>query len=423
VAAGVSAMDKDRLQERTYSRRSRQLMRIAIVHYSSWPVIGGVETVIRQHAQLMTRYGHSVTIFCGSGRTFVPDVPTRVIPELDWRNDIVTASQEEAYNGNPGQAYFRLLNVLENSFGATLQNFDRVIAHNMFTMPFNLAVTQALAAFADRGMKMIAWTHDLAAANPDYRIPHHRVFNSIREKHQRVRYVTVSDNRATEFKSLTGSEVDAIVPNALDFAGIWGISAEVANLVEKDLPSSMILFFPTRILERKNIGLALQIVAALRDLGVAVRLLISGAANLYNRTATEHLAALKKLAADLRIAELVTWVNESFVVDELHLRSLYAVSDAVLYPSRQEGFGLPLLEAAAFRLPIFCSNIEPLKSIAHSGTHLFDLRHSPRNIAERIRTALEQDPGFQGRKQLLRKNSAERVYVEKIEPLLQDPHK
>ncbi len=396
-------------------------MRIAIIHYSSWPVIGGVETVIRQHAQLMTRHRHSVTILCGMGSTFSPDVPTRVIPELDWRNPIVTASQEEAYNGNPAEAYFKLLNALNNSLGKILQSFDRIIVHNMFTMPFNLAATQALGALADRGMKVIAWTHDLAAINPDYHIPQRRVFSSIRERHQKVKYVTASDNRALEFKSMTGFEVDAVVPNALDFAGIWGISSEVANLVDKDLPNSMILFFPTRILERKNIGFALQIVAALRDLGQSVRLLISGASNLYNRCADEDLAALKQLAADLRITELVTWVNESFAVDEPHLRSLYAVTDAVLYPSRQEGFGLPLLEAAAFRLPIFCSNIEPLKSIANSGTHLFDLRDSPRNIASRIRTALEQDPGFQGRKQLLRKNSAERVYVEKIEPLLQEP--
>jgi mannosylglucosylglycerate synthase len=396
-------------------------MRIAIIHYSSWPVIGGVETVIRQHAQLMTRHRHSVTILCGMGSTFSPDVPTRVVPELDWRNSIVTASQEEAYNGNPGEAYFELVNALDNSLGKILQSFDRIIVHNMFTMPFNLAATQALGAIADRGMKVIAWTHDLAAINPDYHVPRRRVFSSIRERHQTVKYVTVSDNRALEFKSMTGSEVDAVVPNALDFAGIWGISSEVANLVDKDLPNSMILFFPTRILERKNIGFALQIVSALRDLGQSVHLLISGASNLYNRTATEHLAALKQLATDLQITELVTWVNESFAVDELHLRSLYAVADAVLYPSRQEGFGLPLLEAAAFRLPIFCSNIEPLKSIAHSGTHLFDLRDSPRNIASRIRTALEQDPGFQGRKQLLCKNSAERVYVEKIEPLLQEP--
>jgi mannosylglucosylglycerate synthase len=396
-------------------------MRIAIVHYSSWPVIGGVETVIRQHALLMTRHRHSVTIFCGNGRTFSPDIPTRVIPEVDWLNPKVIAAQEEAYNGNPGEAYFKLLSELEDSLGKTLQSFDRIIAHNMFTMPFNLAATQALGAWADREMKMIAWTHDLAAINPDYDIPQHRVFSSIGKRHQKVKYVTVSENRALEFKSMTGFEVDAVVPNALDFAGIWGISPEVANLVEKDLPDSMILFFPTRILQRKNIGFALQIVAALRDLGEPVRLLISAAANLYSPSATEHLVALKQLAADLQITEVVTWVNESFPVDEPHLRSLYAVADAVLYPSRQEGFGLPVLEAAAFRLPIFCSNIEPLKSIAHSGTHLFDLRDSPGNIASRIRSALERDPGFQGRKQLLRENSAERVYVEKIEPLLQEP--
>ena len=398
-------------------------MRIAIVHYSSWPVIGGVERVIRQHALLMTRHRHSVTILCGNGSTFSPDIPTRVIAEIDWRNPQVTASQEEAYNGNPGEAYFKLLSALEDSLGKTLQNFDRIIAHNMFTMPFNLAATQALGAWADRGMKMIAWTHDLAAINPDYQIPQRRVFSPIRQRHQKVKYVTVSDNRAREFKSMTGFEVDAVVPNALDFTGIWGISPEVANLVEKDLPNSMILFFPTRILQRKNIGFALQIVAALRDLGQPVRMLISGASNLYSSSATEHLVALKQLAADLQVTQVVTWVNESFPVDEPHLRSLYAVADAVLYPSRREGFGLPLLEAAAFRLPIFCSNIEPLKSIAHSGTHLFDLRDSPGNIASRIRAVLEQDPGFQGRKQLLRKNSAESVYVEKIEPLLQEPLK
>jgi mannosylglucosylglycerate synthase len=397
------------------------VMRIAIVHYSSWPVIGGVETVIRQHALLMTRHRHSVTIFCGNGNTFSADIPTRVIPEMDWRNPKVTASQEEVFDGNPDEAYFKLLSALEDSLGKTLQSFDRIIAHNMFTMPFNLAATQALGAWADRGMKIIAWTHDLAAINPDYHIPQRRVFSSMRERHEKLKYVTVSENRALEFKSMTGVEVDAVVPNALDFTGIWGISPEVANLVEKDLPNSMILFFPTRILQRKNIGFALQIVAALRDLGEPVRLLISGASNLYSPSATEHLVALKQLAADLQLTELVTWVNESFPVDESHLRSLYAVADAVLYPSRQEGFGLPLLEAAAFRLPIFCSNIEPLKSIAHFGTHLFDLSDSPRNIASRIRTVLEQDPGFQGRKQLLRKNSAESVYVEKIEPLLQEP--
>jgi glycosyltransferase involved in cell wall biosynthesis len=107
-------------------------------------------------------------------------------------------------------------------------------------------------------------------------------------------------------------------------------------------------------------------------------------------------------------------------VDERQMRSLYAVSDALLYPTRQEGFGLPLLEGAAYRLSVFCSNIEPLKSIAPPGTVLFDLRDAPRVIAGRIRAHLESSDIYKSRKQILRDYSADRIYAETIEPLLQE---
>ena len=187
-----------------------------------------------------------------------------------------------------------------------------------------------------------------------------------------------------------------------------------------DLPTSIILFYPTRILVRKNIAFALQIVGALRDIGLQVRLLISGAPDSHKWSSTEHFAGLKRLAADLQVQGMISWVNELFYVDERQLHSLYMVADAMLFPSRQEGFGLPLLEAAAHRLPVFCSNIEPLKSIALSGTFLFDLRDAPRNVAERIRNAFEEDAIFKRKKQLLRDYSAERLYLDKIEPILRD---
>src|SRR5260370_11425831 len=193
-------------------------MKIAIIHYTSWPVIGGVESVIRQHAQLISRHGHEVAILCGEGTDFAREIPTVVVPELDSRDAYVRIAQQEAYDGRPGQAYFRLLEKLNIQFSQLFRKFDRAIVHNMFTMPFNLAATQALSGFADQGVKTIAWTHDLAAANPDYKIPSDRAFDLIRERHTSVKYVTISEARATEFKKLTGSEVDAIIPNGLDFA-------------------------------------------------------------------------------------------------------------------------------------------------------------------------------------------------------------
>lgn len=395
-------------------------MKIAIVHYTSWPVIGGVESVIRQHALLMSRHGHTVEILCGEGGAFDTQIQTLVLRELNSQEPLVRASQEEVYNGRPGQAYFRLLESLQKQLGPLFNKFDRFVVHNMFTMPFNLAGTQALSGLAEQGKKMIAWTHDLAASNPDYKIPSYRTFDLIRERQTGVRYVTISEARAAEFRNLMASEVDAIVPNGLDFAGTCALTQEVANLVRDYLPDSIILFYPTRILARKNIAFALQIVGALRDIGVQVRLLISGAPDTHNRSSSEHSAGLKRLAADLHVQGLISWVNELFYVDEQQLHSLYMVADAMLFPSRQEGFGLPLLEAAAHRLPVFCSNIEPLKSIALSGTLLFDLRDAPRNVAERIRNAFDKDAIFKRKKQLLRDYSTERLYLNKIEPIFRD---
>jgi glycosyltransferase involved in cell wall biosynthesis len=54
------------------------------------------------------------------------------------------------------------------------------------------------------------------------------------------------------------------------------------------------------------------------------------------------------------------------------LHELFARAWAFLYPSRFEGFGLPLLEALAAGIPTACSGIEPLSSIAGGAALEFD---------------------------------------------------
>jgi glycosyltransferase involved in cell wall biosynthesis len=395
-------------------------MNIALVHYTSWPVIGGVESVIRQQARLISRRGHEVTIMSGEGGVFERRIQLVVIPELNSIGPDIRIAQEEVYNDRPGEAYFQLLESLQRRLGPLIKRFDCFVVHNMFTMPFNLAATQALCGLGQQNRRIIAWTHDLAASNPDYSLPHYRIFDLIRNRQPGVKYVTISEARAADFRALTGTEVDAIIPNGLDFASTCALSQEVSELVADDLSTSIILLYPTRILPRKNITFALQIVRALSDIGLKVRLLVTGAPDTHNRSAAEYFAGLKQMTADLDIQSMVSWVNENFHVDERQLHSLYMAADALLFTSRQEGFGLPLLEAAAHRLPIFCSDIQPLKSIALSSTVLLELRGAPRNIAERIRSYFEHDPIFNRKKYLLREYSAQRLYDEKIEPMFRE---
>src|SRR4029077_17770635 len=198
------------------------------------------------------------------------------------------------------------------------------------------------------------------------------------------RYVAVSQTRANEFQELTGRDVDAVIPNGLDLSTVLGLTPEVEALLSKIDTQAILLLYPTRILPRKNLGFAIQILKALNDLGHSAYLLITGAANEYDPGAQAHLSGLKKQAEDLGVTDRVIWVNERFQVDEQQLRSLYLAADALLFSTRQEGFGLPLLEAAAFRLPIFCSDIDPLRSNLADNVVKFDLRTSPRNIGETI---------------------------------------
>jgi glycosyltransferase involved in cell wall biosynthesis len=53
-------------------------------------------------------------------------------------------------------------------------------------------------------------------------------------------------------------------------------------------------------------------------------------------------------------------------VSDLELEELYKTSDLLLFPSLTEGFGLPILEAQYFGLPVITSNKEPMRSVSGS---------------------------------------------------------
>ena len=59
------------------------------------------------------------------------------------------------------------------------------------------------------------------------------------------------------------------------------------------------------------------------------------------------------------LAELV----EGYLPDAV-IADFYRLADALLMPSREEGFGIPVLEAGLSRLPIFCADIPPLRELA-----------------------------------------------------------
>jgi glycosyltransferase involved in cell wall biosynthesis len=81
-------------------------------------------------------------------------------------------------------------------------------------------------------------------------------------------------------------------------------------------------------------------------------------------------------------------IKESFSDDEL--AHLYKNASAFVYPSKSEGFGLPLLEAMHFEVPIASSDASCLPEIAGDAVAYFD-PHSPGSIARAIGQLLENE--------------------------------
>ncbi len=69
-----------------------------------------------------------------------------------------------------------------------------------------------------------------------------------------------------------------------------------------------------------------------------------------------------------RLGGKVLWVDDA---DDGELKWAYENCCALLFPTRNEGFGLPMVEAAHFGLPILCSDIPIFREIADTNADYF----------------------------------------------------
>ncbi len=98
---------------------------------------------------------------------------------------------------------------------------------------------------------------------------------------------------------------------------------------------------------------------------------------------------LEKLTDYLSLNERVRFTG--FVSDELKLL-YYKASDLFILPSFSEGFGIVLLEASVFELPLIVSDLEVFNSIVKSEYNgLFTKRGDERDLAEKMVCLLQNE--------------------------------
>ncbi|WP_440714101.1 glycosyltransferase family 4 protein [Gordonia sp. FQ] len=167
--------------------------------------------------------------------------------------------------------------------------------------------------------------------------------------HRNTRYVTVSGPSAAELVTLgVAAENIAVVRNGLDplpggvdAASRWSSGVETTRPDEHAFPNpEPRLVVLSRLVPHKQVEHALAAVAGLRDRGIVVHLDVVGGG--------WWAQALTEEAARLGIDGQVTFHGH---VDERRKHQLLAAADLHLMPSRKEGWGLAVIEAAQHGVP------------------------------------------------------------------------
>jgi glycosyltransferase involved in cell wall biosynthesis len=407
--------------------------RVGLLHYTCPPIIGGVETILYEQATRLAARGYPVTILSGRGGPLPDRQAARlvIIPELDSRDTAVSAVRDALDRGEVTSEFATLRTDIIERLSTELAELDVVIVHNALTLHFNLPLTAALWTLAETTRpRLISWVHDISWLNPIYRPWMHdgEPWDLLRRQHPNITSIFVSTQRLEEWHELTGANLDAthVIPNGIDPAALLKLGPRARALVSRFglLSTDIVMLAPVRITKRKNLEWAIDAAAGVRTSGRSVQLLITGPPGPHNPRSLEYVADLKRQTEQLGLQESVRFLFEEsggpsgdYAVDAATLSDLYMLSDVVILPSASEGFGLPLAEAAIFRVPVVCTDLPAFREVAPEGATLVPTSTGSAGFTAAVLSAISSPPA-RLRRHVLGALAWDRIISEQVEPLL-----
>jgi glycosyltransferase involved in cell wall biosynthesis len=382
---------------------------VAILHYAGPPGVGGVELTMAAHARFLADRDRPVRILAGAGGQVGHGIETVIIPEVGSRGAGVEEVNLQLASGTVSEQFTVLVDRASDRLVAATADISVMIAHNVLTLHKNLALTSAMRRLHDAGRlpPMIAWCHDFAWIDPLYQPDLHdgRPWDLLRRPWPGVQYVAVSEARRRTLADLLGVAAESItvVPPGIDVGAFFKLEAATAELVARLglLAADPFLLLPARVTRRKNMELAVAITAALRQQGMAPVLVVTGPPGPHDPANAAYLAALRQDAGRQGVGESVVFLHDQVAhVAPAMISDLFRLADALLFPSRMEGFGIPLLEAGLSRIPIFCSDLPVFREVAPEAAVMFSLDEPAAAIAARIAASLGADPAYAFRRRV-----------------------
>ncbi len=198
--------------------------------------------------------------------------------------------------------------------------------------------------------------HDIRQVLPGVPWPKRVLYGAVlnRSLRRADHVVTVSDTMKQEIRALQPKAAVTTIYNGIDIEAFGGVAeADAAETGRRfGLPPGFVLAVG-HLEARKNYDGLIRAVRQLRDSGRPISLAIVGndggegpriRAEIGRLGLSEHVAILQG-------------------VSDKELTELYAWSGLVVFPSRYEGFGIPILEAMAARRPLALSDIPVFREL------------------------------------------------------------
>jgi len=327
----------------------------------------GVSLETMKWSEVLGKMGHNSYFMAGELET--PVERSMIVEEAHFTHPRIRELYLESFNNlnrptalTVGLHEYR--EILKKSVYEFIRKFniDILIPQNVLTIPLNIPLGMAITeVIAESGIKAIAHHHDffwerkrfLRNCVWDY-------FNSCYPPHLNSIHHVVINSSAQNQLALRYGISSTLIPNVMDHIRPPEPMDEYAKDVRHSLgiaTDELLVLQPTRVVQRKGIEHAIELVARL---GLKAALVISHASG---DEGYEYQQRVKEFAELLNIKAL--FVQD--IIDDTRgttadgrkiysLQDIYRHADLVTYPSIVEGFGNAFLEAIYFKKPIMVNN-------------------------------------------------------------------
>jgi len=256
-------------------------------------------------------------------------------------------------------------------------NIKYLSIENALSIPLNIPLGIALSEIIlERKVKAITRHHDFYWERKEFL---ENCIQDILDEYfppdiERLEHVVINTIAKKSLYFKKGIKANYI-PNVFDFKSLDSCSKNYENLRNSlNIGESDYLFLqPTRIIQRKKIERSIELIEKLsKKIKGKIYLFITGKVE---NDEINYFYKIKKLSEEKKINLILSNGHavggDDFLVADIfklyNIYDAYRSCDMVTFPSDVEGFGDPVIEACAFKKPLFVNNYPVLADMLEKG--------------------------------------------------------